>query len=386
MRWVSLGEPLPGEAPLLEEVRRAFAEERLPGPAWKEVRSRLERKVWRVPSRGEGPALFVKLQLFRSFRVRFRYALRRAPTEKEARKALRILARGVAAPRPLLLGREGIWWGKRRSVLVSREAPGLPAARALEEGRLSLEELAEFLARLASRGIHHPDLHLGNLLAGPEGLVLLDLQSCRLLPFRAGRRRVEAMAAKLGASLVFLGLAGDREWARALAEAGLLSGPEGEARLRRLRESARARERARRLKRCLMDSSGFARERWGRGRLFRRRAAGREEVLREARAALGGRARGWIPRADGAPCFVASAGRARALWLEFRRLELEGFPPGLLPLALVEESRLRGLGCLVFPEGTSPGELALAQERLSLGEKRGRREEGGRESHGVEGG
>ncbi len=365
---MTLGEADPGERPLLEEVRRALEEGPLPGGGWEEVRARLERKVWRVE--GEGAAVFVKLQLFRSFRVRFRYAFRLSPTEKEGRKTLEILRRGIAAPQPLLAGREGACFLKRRSVLVTREVRGRPAARALEEGGLSLEDLARFLGRLASKGVFHPDLHLGNLLSAPEGLVLLDLQSCRLLPFRVGRRGALSMAAKLGASLVHAGLAGDRAWARALAGAGVLGGEDPAGELGRARERTRAVERARRVKRCLMDSSGFAREKWGRGRVFRRRSASRELVLREARAALGSRGGGWIRKALECPCYVDKAGRARELWVEFRRREVEG-EDLVLPLALVEERGFGGRGCLVFPRGAA-GEFpwAVGESPASRGTRR----------------
>ena len=357
MRWVSLGETGPAEAEALRGIRRAFEEGPLPGPGWVEVRSRLERRVWRVAG-GGNETFYVKLQLFRSFRVRFRYALRPSPTEKEGRKALSILKRGIQVPRPLLLGREGAWCFKRRSVLVSMEAEGIPARRALEEGGLALEDLARFLGVLASKGVFHPDLHLGNFLAGREGPVLLDLQSCLVLPFRVGKKGVLSMAAKLGASLDHAGLAGVGAWAGTLAGAGVLSGDDLEERLFQAMEKTRAEERARRVKRCLMDSSGFAREKWGRGRLFRRRSASREEVLREARAALGSRDEGWIARAVDAPCFVGKARRARDLWVEFRRLELEGRGM-VLPLALVEEGGWGGRGCLVFPRGTSLEGLPL---------------------------
>ncbi len=369
MRWVTLEEADPGEKPLLEEVRRAFEEGPLPGEEWKEVRARLERKVWRVER--PGAAVYVKLQLFRSFRVRFRYAFRLSPTAKEARKSLEILKRGIAAPLPLLSGGEGAWFLKRRSVLVTREVRGIPAARALEEKRLALEDLARFLGVLASKGVFHPDLHLGNLLAGPGGLVLLDLQSCRLLPFRVGRKGRLAMAAKLGASLEHAGRGGDEAWARALAGAEVLEGTDLVGELRLARERTRAVERARRVKRCLMDSSGFARERWGRGRVFRRRNASRELVLREARAALGSRGGGWILEAGECPCYVDKTGTARKLWVEFRRREVKG-EDLVLPLALVEERGFGGRGCLVFPKDTSPAEiLAGMKEGLDLEGKAG---------------
>jgi len=364
---VRLGEPGPGEAPLLEEIRRVFREGTVPSPEWQEVRGRLERKVWRVEG-GEG-ALYVKLQLFRSFRVWFRYALRRAPTEKEGRNALRVLERGIAAPEPLLAGREGALFLKRRSVLVSREVRGVPAARALEEGRIGLEDLARFLAVLASKGVFHRDLHLGNLLAGEGGgLVLLDLQSLSLLPVRVGKKGLLFMAAKLGASLRFQGVGGDREWAEALEGAGLLREGESLGALASARARIQAVERARRVRRCLMNSSAFARENWGRGILFRRRRAEREWVLREARAALAAGKRGWIPGAVEAPCFVDRARRARDLWVDFRRRELEGVE-GHLPLALVLERGWGGLGCLVFPPGTSPEDFAGPEDRREVEER-----------------
>ncbi len=366
MRWRFLGEAAPGEIPVLEGVRRAFQEGAFPGKNWKEVRSRLERKVWRVE--GGGRAVYVKLQLYRSFRVRFRYAFRLSPTEKEGRKTLRLLARGIPVPRPLLAGREGAGFYKRLSVLVTREVEGVPALQALEEGHLGLEDLARFLGLLARKGVFHPDLHLGNLLAGREGPVLLDLQSCLALPFRVGRRGVLAMAAKLGASLDYGGVADDRAWTRALSMEGVLAGPGLEEEVRRARERTRAAERARRVKRCLRDSSGFAREKWGRGRLFRRRSASREAVLLEARAALGGREGGWIEKAVECPCWVDKAGRARALWVEFHRRRVQG-EEVVLPLALVEERGLGGRGCLVFPRGVS--REALSFQGGTRGDSRG---------------
>ena len=90
MRWQELPGATAAEGPHLVDLKQVLDRGGEPAPDWREVRARLERKVWRVPA-GPG-ALFVKLQLYRSFRVRFRYAIRPSPVAKEAGKSRRLLA------------------------------------------------------------------------------------------------------------------------------------------------------------------------------------------------------------------------------------------------------------------------------------------------------
>jgi tRNA A-37 threonylcarbamoyl transferase component Bud32 len=94
-------------------------------------------------------------------------------------------ASGAPVPRPLELRRAAgggyevamEWFPDAVTLLELLEgahpAPLPPAALA--------DELARVLAGLQARGLHHPDLHAGNVLVGPQGeLVLIDFHKARL--------------------------------------------------------------------------------------------------------------------------------------------------------------------------------------------------------------
>jgi tRNA A-37 threonylcarbamoyl transferase component Bud32 len=167
---------------------------------------------------------------------------RRRP-EREARALRRARDRGLPVPEPLGTGRDWI------------------ATRFIEGRDATREDLAEILLvvrEMHERGMLHRDLHLGNLVVGPSGIVLTDLQRALFLPWIPGilrRRELGWLAYSLGdpvpATLV-------------------------EARLwRDLRAQTHWRSRTRR---CVTESGAFTRFRADKYTGFRRRDVDPEEI------------------------------------------------------------------------------------------------------------
>ncbi|MCZ6464435.1 MAG: hypothetical protein O7A09_08855 [Proteobacteria bacterium] len=110
---------------------------------------------------------------------RILHALRTDPAEREWRHQTWLHDAGVPVPPPL--GRALLRRGAR--ILVSGWVEGEPLDRALElpprRRRQVMTELGQLVARLHACGVAHGDLHVGNVLVGDKGLVVLDLQRAR---------------------------------------------------------------------------------------------------------------------------------------------------------------------------------------------------------------
>lgn len=84
----------------------------------------------------------------------------------------------VATPRPLLaVGAVGP--ARTHSLLVSELVRGPTLADAWEREQRARAALPEFLAAMHARGVHHGDLHPGNLLWDGQRLVLIDVTAVR---------------------------------------------------------------------------------------------------------------------------------------------------------------------------------------------------------------
>jgi tRNA A-37 threonylcarbamoyl transferase component Bud32 len=107
--------------------------------------------------------------------------------KKEYDLATHILAGSVAVPRPL-----GYGVGARGSFVIQERIEGRTLKAAFEAGGPRgplLDGLALLLARLASEGIRHNDLHLDNIIQGDDGtLYLIDLHKTVLRKHRAGMK------------------------------------------------------------------------------------------------------------------------------------------------------------------------------------------------------
>lgn len=107
--------------------------------------------------------------------------------QREFTVARRLFSAGIATPEPVAWGRRGV-----DTFVVTRELPGIsefvPAWRQCagnpSQRARFVAALAEFLARLLAAGIHHPDMHAGNLVVGTgEGMPtfsLLDVYGVRI--------------------------------------------------------------------------------------------------------------------------------------------------------------------------------------------------------------
>jgi tRNA A-37 threonylcarbamoyl transferase component Bud32 len=135
-----------------------------------------------IPESGE---VFVKRDRPRRTADRLRAAIRGARAETEARNLQRARSLGIASPEPLLyaIRRNGAWITE--SVLVTRSlAPCVSLAESLRGGdpgvEESLQEAGRIIRRLHNAGYLHRDLHTGNLLVSSgesaRKVCLVDLQ------------------------------------------------------------------------------------------------------------------------------------------------------------------------------------------------------------------
>ncbi len=118
---------------------------------------------------------------------RARRRLARPPALRAADLALAIAP--VPAPRPLLAA-GGVGPDRRASLLVSERVPGETLQRAWDHDPRARAALPGLLAAMHRRGVHHGDLHPGNLVWDGERLVLLDVTALRRGLHRLFARRL----------------------------------------------------------------------------------------------------------------------------------------------------------------------------------------------------
>ncbi len=146
---------------------------------------------------GEGP--IVVKQFFpartRSTRTRralalLRYLARRDSAKLEWDALQRLYGAGVPVPEPLAFARRS----GGGALIVTRHIPAAETLdRALDgyafEQRRLLRRVGELIHRLHSAGSVHGDLHIGNILVGEDGPVLVDLHRVRGIESRFDRIR-----------------------------------------------------------------------------------------------------------------------------------------------------------------------------------------------------
>ena len=393
---------------------------RLPGgdPAWIETRG--EGTVLRsVPGRTvsrvlspDGTRVIVKAWRARGWLDALRLVFTSSPGRRERDRAREALARGVPVARPLALGERRRFGFLLDSLLAFECLEGVPLDAALASrppgdparNRL-LEALAGFLREVHDRGLHHGDLHAGNVLfredPGRLRFFLLDLGAARFRA-RMGTREREEGLAQIG--LFLLGRTSAAERMRFLR--GYLGASAGREERRDLarRMGIRTEREARilwerRERRCTAENREFAPWAQGAFRGYARRGPwpapgedparvfepGRARVLKDSRGALsvlfeggGGwvfgkryRLRSWAEALRG----LFRPSRALRAWRRAYALELRGIPT---PRPLLAASR-RVLGIPVesvfFCEGLpdARGLDALARESRAAGREGGRR-------------
>lgn len=296
LRW------LRGSAELQRAVEAALAGK----PTADVLRDNPRRRVLRVDA-ANGERLLVK-----HFRTGSRHPLReaikarigRSPATREARHLRAAHRAGV--PVPALLGEALLPGGDHLLVLPYLE--GEAGASGLAQGQAprarQLAELGWAVGALHEAGYVHGDLHAGNVLFGPEGVTLLDLQHARRSTRRKDRLRD---LGELDYSLWQVASLADRLRVRIAALGAMGEGPERAAQLRAVGEAARrkaaehGRSRTRRLLRPgrLAVATGHGGVRGLRWRDFSERAV--SEALEAHRRAL----------AEGGSSVLKDDGRSR---------------------------------------------------------------------------
>lgn len=252
------------------------------------VKSNLYRSVWKIETPptslpGAGGAIYLKRYRFPRFSDRMKYTFFETRAEVEWKIAHGLAARGIASFTPLLYAERKTAGIPSEALFVSREIVGAqPLDRFLEKlspaARESLlGKIAEFLASMHGKGVHHRDLHQSNLLglnpAAPQ-LALVDLHTARL-GGRVSRRERIANLAQLLHSLRPSLLPQERtqilDHYRRVAPHVFPDGPRLaaaiEQRIWRIdRRQARSRD-----KRCLVRSSVYEVKRGPFAHLYRRR-------------------------------------------------------------------------------------------------------------------
>ncbi|MBI4586849.1 MAG: hypothetical protein HY717_22780 [Planctomycetes bacterium] len=361
------------------------------------------RTVLRVPAPDRPPAAerwVVKVYRHLGFYDRLRARLFSSRAEREFRALRALRQRGFPVPRPLACGlrrRRGLT--VEGGLVMEEIAGGLPlpallsqtygpdrscdpangaAPERLAEVRSLLIQLGALVRRLHESGVYHPDLHGGNLLldsSGKASLHLIDLHSCRFPGFVPRFLRLKGLAMvayslrqALPVEELRWILSGYLDAAAAAREGAAhedLAPTDLAPAAARLREEialiiarlARRQLRSR-TRRCLLNSTVFAVERWKGFRAFRRRAFPLEPVEPFLRVEPSGEvlkrsATGWVAR-------VRACGRE--VILKHRRYGLLERLAGLFSTSRLRRAWIAALGLEVRSLPAPPG-LALVERR-----------------------
>jgi tRNA A-37 threonylcarbamoyl transferase component Bud32 len=185
VHWIA-GDPL-----VRSVVEDWLADPERPGHGARVLRDNPRRRLVRIDSKTVG-TLLVKHHRLASgrhrLRERWKARLRSSPADREFRALSRL--REIGVPVPPALARGTLAGGDR--LIVTRFVEGETLSHALaaepKARRQLLVSLGTVLSSLHGRGFVHGDLHGGNVLSTPRGIVLLDLQHAR----RARGRRAHA--------------------------------------------------------------------------------------------------------------------------------------------------------------------------------------------------
>jgi len=226
------------------------------------VHARLVRSVGRGVLPDRGP-VHVKLMWFPRAKDRMRYATRPLPGVHEAKMFQHCRTHGLRVPVVVAVRARRQFGLPRLSMLVT-------ASLTVRSEPPTVESMVEVVQQLIAAGLFHPDLHAGNFLPLEDGSVaVIDLQSARVRSGGLSGRDRQAMFAKLldptqgtradrlGEALVQQGVCSTDEISLATAEGAALS----------------RRELARRIRRCLRESTEFSVRSSLFGTLYRRRVA-----------------------------------------------------------------------------------------------------------------
>jgi tRNA A-37 threonylcarbamoyl transferase component Bud32 len=129
--------------------------------------------------------------------------------------AVTLAARERGAPVPEVVAACVHGWGAYRSAIVTIELAAVTpvltalAAAPAGEARLAIARVASAaVARLHHAGVVHPDLHLGNIVLGRDGAIVLDLDRARIRGTPLGHAPRERSLRRLARSLRRLDPAG----------------------------------------------------------------------------------------------------------------------------------------------------------------------------------
>ena len=349
------------EKSMIREIRDAFDGASVPSSEWTAVRRRLERTVWRIER--QGMVLFLKLQTYRAFKVKFRYAFKMSPLSREARWLMKLDGFPCLFPEPLLHGEEGKGFSRKRSVLVTRGIRGKKAVEALED--LDFGLVASAIKEFAKRKILHPDLHLNNMIVAGDKIGVLDLQSLGKRPFVSFSSLCIRMALKVAASLEGGSF---EEWLDILEREGILGRGVRKDEFLEKRRRIKRREFNKRIKRCLVNSSGFEVFKTRGARIYMRRSAERRQVLDATGELSGPEREGILVARNGLVVYASRKREGTELWKAARILELSG-GRDLLPIALVAG---KGRSLVVFgPEAATDDAREFLEKAGSIARRKG---------------
>lgn len=142
------------------------------------VSKSLRREVYYIQTRFGN--FYLKYSPLRKKKDRRRFLLLPWRIRTEWRNLERLRQRSVPAPQRVLFGYKGRL-PCRGFFIITRDVEGSKINWRQPE---QLLKLADFLARVHSRGVYHQDLHTGNIYIGRDGRpILLDSQEVYLLPW-----------------------------------------------------------------------------------------------------------------------------------------------------------------------------------------------------------
>ncbi len=330
MRWVAEGWL---DQPLRERLVPNLATPEAVGA--EQVKRSLSRSVYRMELGGR--SVYVKLHKVRSWKEWLKYLVlpSRAAVEWEVSRAL--AERGIPAARAVAFGERRIFGVLAEAVLVSEAVEAcVPFGEARRRDPGLLSRAARLVRKAHDAGVHHRDLHGGNILVAGTELVFVDLHRVRVHGTASQRERVAGVAHFLAA--LGGGVGEDERFSFVREYLGDSASEAERARfarsVERLVKHLRERRYASRTKRCTKKSTGFRRERVG-GMTVRRRANFPKELV------LAAIERHKEQTAVGGSSVLKCDGRTRVTRVA---LVAEGCPPSLCVKEFIRAGLLRRIG------------------------------------------
>ena len=214
---------------------------------------------------GPSHSLFLKAYKARKPGDRLKHIFLPSKARREWEMVRRALAAGIPTAAALAMGERRTHGVLQEAFLVTEAiSDSVPLIESIRQrgGEDYVLRAARLLRSMHDAGLHHRDLHAGNILVvkGEEDLYVIDLHSCRFTKRVSERRRLWGLAQFYYSVRGWLSREDRETFLRLYDEDGYMfkgRSPEILRRIARLEEQIYRRHMKSRTRRCLKNSSGF---------------------------------------------------------------------------------------------------------------------------------